>query len=247
MFLTRWLALIGVFLGTAILDTGYSGAGKGVSAGEATEPAKTSADPAAASTGPDRTDLVKVASPVAGIVWFVGTEIKPGEQVPPVQIFSITIGGEVKKYRRLKKGDRVEEGQLLARLDDRLARAEYAIQQKKVEQAEADFKAARAVQDECKARWEAVMKRLGGKTGLFVGSNQEERDSLLQFKAAGLRAEGKQKAAEVAKLELKKAQTVLEMHEIRARTSGVIQAIAKHPGEAVKKFETVFVIRVADR
>ncbi len=246
MFPSRRPALFTGFLGMVILSTGAAVVSRRVTANEATEPGKVPADPAA-TKGIDRTDLVKVASPVAGIVWFVGTEIQPGERVPPAQIISVTFGGEVKTYRRLKKGDRVEEGQLLARLDDRLARDEYAIQQKQVEQAEADFKAARAVRDEYKARWEAVMKRLTGKTGLFVGSDQEERDVFLQFNAADLQAVSKQKAAEIAKLKLKKAQTVLEMYEVRARTGGVIQALAKHPGEAVKKFETVFAIRVADR
>ena len=247
MFLSKWLAMIGGFLAVGVLGTGAGVVGYHVSAAQATGPDRPAPDADTATREIERTDLVKVASPLEGVLMFIAAEIKPGDQVPPAQIVSVTIGTEVKKYRRLKKGDRVEEGQLLARLDDRLARDEYAIQQKKVEQAEADYNAAVAIRDEYKARWETQARFLGGKAGVAVTSKEDERLARTQWKKADYEAESKQKAVEVAKLELKKTQTLLEIHEIRCRTSGVIQAIARHPGEAVKKLETVFVIRVADK
>ena len=244
MFLTKWTAVAGLFLAASILGTSTGVLSYRLAATQAAAPDQPPQDPAAATRGIERTDLVKVASPMEGILWFIGTEIKPGEQVPPAQVISLTIGKEVKQYRRLQKGDRVEEGQLLARLDDRLARAEYAIQKKKVEEAEAAYKQARAVQDERRARHDSEMKRVGP---IFVGSDQKLHDAFRQWVTAKDQAEDKQKALERTKLELKKAQIVLAMHAIRCRTSGVIQVIAKHPGEAVQKLETVFVIRIADK
>jgi RNA polymerase sigma factor (sigma-70 family) len=247
MFLTKWIAVAGLFLAASILGTSTGVLSYRLAATQAAAPDQPPQDPAVATRGIERTDLVKVASPMEGIIWFIGTEIKPGDQVPPAQVLSLTIGKEVKRYRRLKKGDRVEEGQLLARLDDRLARDEYAIKQKKVEEVETDYKASLAIRDEYNARWDTQIRLLGGKGGVAATSREDERNARVQWSTAMFQAESKQKAVEGAKLELKKAQTVLAMHEIRCRTSGVIQAIAKHPGEAVQKLETVVVIRIADK
>jgi RNA polymerase sigma factor (sigma-70 family) len=240
MFVTKWMAMIGVFLVAGILGTGAGMVGYHVSAAQATDPDKPPPDPEAVPQGIERTDLVRVASPMDGVLLFIGTEMKEGELVSPGLVISIPIGTEVRKFRRLKKGDRVAEGQLLARLDDRLARDEYAITQKKIEVAEAEYKATVAVRDEYKVRWETFRKRPGA-------DPDDVRLSQVQMIKADFEAQGKEKVLEGAKLELKKAQTLLEMHEIRCRTSGVIQAIAKYPGEAVKKLETVFVIRAADK
>ncbi len=247
MFPTKWAIMAEAFLITSLLGTSTGALVHGIAATQATEPNQPPQDPMAAIRSLERADLVKVASPIEGVVWFIGTEIKPGDQVPPGQLISVTTGKETKTYRRLKKGDRVEKGQLLVRLDDRLAYVEYAIQKKRVEEAEAAYKQARAVQDECRARHDAEMKRVGGTTGIFVGSDQKLRDAFLQWVTAKDQAENKERALERTKLELEKAQIILHMHEIRCRTTGVIEAIAKYPGEAVKRLETVMVLRIAKR
>ena len=64
---------------------------------------------------------------------------------------------------------------------------------------------------------------------------------------AAAAAPAKKAAVKVAQLELARAQTVLEMYTIRSPVSGVVRAIRKHRGEAVRKLETVFEIEITVR
>src|SRR5262249_30233736 len=83
--------------------------------------------------------LLRVPSQHDGILLMVGTEIKDGEKVPEDQVVSVKIGGETRKYRKLREGDAVEEGQLLGLVDDTLAREELAIKKAKLDAAKAEL------------------------------------------------------------------------------------------------------------
>ncbi len=98
-------------------------------------------------------DLVGIPSQRDGVIAFMGTEIKKGETVPESRQFSITIGNEVRKFRRLHIGDIIQKGQLIGQLDDRLARAELGIKQAKLATAEADKTSWEKTRDEAYQRW----------------------------------------------------------------------------------------------
>src|SRR5262249_36711258 len=102
---TRFLVLILTF---AFLQGGLAGA-------DDTDPTRHDAK-----GNGDKAQLAKVSTPVSGIILVLGTEINKGDQVPADRI--VTIGGV--KYRRLMVGDRVHEGEMLIRLDNRLAEAD---------------------------------------------------------------------------------------------------------------------------
>src|SRR5208282_3868468 len=68
------------------------------------------------------------------------------------QIVSVKTGEGKKEYGRLREGDRVEDGTLLALVDDRLARNGLAIQIARLAAAEADLEAAVATSKEAQAR-----------------------------------------------------------------------------------------------
>ena len=76
--------------------------------------------------------VVKVPSPLDAVVEFLGTEIKEGEMVPPEKLITVLTDGAMTKYRRLEKGDAVDEGQLLVRMDDQKLRADLALTKLKV-------------------------------------------------------------------------------------------------------------------
>src|SRR5205807_1604705 len=80
-----------------------------------------------------------VASAREGIVVFVGTEVKQGERVPAEEVVKVRTPEGDRQFRRLREGDAVEAGQFLARVDDRLARAEVAIRQQRVLAARTEF------------------------------------------------------------------------------------------------------------
>ena len=203
----------------------------------------------AVEAGQEPQPFLRVPSQLDGIVRVIGTEIKEGEKVPPEQTVTLKIGGEVKEYRRLKKGDKIEEGQLLARLDDDLARADVAIPVAKVAAAKADKMSSEKTRDEAEQRYETQKKLwgYGGRGGNMAATTAEDlRGGLLQYNRYFQETISKEEAIKVAQQELNKARKVLEMYEIRSPSRGVIQAIYKRPGEAVKALETIFLIQIPE-
>jgi RNA polymerase sigma factor (sigma-70 family) len=190
--------------------------------------------------------ILRVPSQHDGIIRFIGTEIKPGEKAPRERIVTIKVGDELKKYRRLKKGDTVEAGQLLAQLDDDLARGDVAIQEAKVKTAEADQAASEKTREEAKSRYETQQKLYysNGPAGIRGTSKEDMTGALLTWNKYIYETISKDEAIKVAKQELAKARKVLEMYQIRSPSRGVIKAIQRRPGEAVKALETVFLIQV---
>jgi len=176
---------------------------------------------------------VSVAAQREGIISFVGTEIKEGEKVPADQKIS-------KQYRRVRKGDHVEAGQLLGRVDDRLARDEMTIKEQKLSAAKADLVVSEKTRDEAK-------ERFATQTELY----KRKATSLEEFRGAQLAVDkytsevaSKQAAIAVAEAELNQARTVVEMHNIRSPVRGVIRTIYIHPGEGVQSLGLVFVIEL---
>ena len=93
-----------------------------------------------------------------GVLLVVGTEIKKGEKVPTDRIVTVKQNGQTTTYRRLREGDAVEEGQLLARVDDRLARLDLDVARSKLEGAVAELGAAAKTKEEAERRYQTVSK-----------------------------------------------------------------------------------------
>jgi RNA polymerase sigma factor (sigma-70 family) len=189
--------------------------------------------------------FVEVPSPSEGILAFIGTDIKEEEQVPADRVISARIGGEVKKYRRLTLGDLVSKGQLLAQMDDELARADMTIKRKRLDVTEAEWASAKKTKDEAFARYNRQQRLWNSQKGEQT-SEEELRGALILWEKSAYEAESKKAAMAAAKAELERAQVVVERHQIRSSVRGVIKQIHKGPGEAVKYLEPVFVIRVLE-
>ncbi len=204
------------------------------------------AAPAAPRPAPQREPVGQdVPAEVSGVLLFVGTDVKPGEKVPAALLLKVKVDGKEQTYRRLRVGDRVEDGQLLARVDDRPARGEVDVKRALLEAAKADHRASLATRDEAQKRYESLLRtkkaapgavsedELGGAKLTWERYKEEER-----ARAAGVAA---------AEAQLKIAQTVLARHEIRSSLRGVIKAIYKHRGEAVKSLEPVLRIEADEK
>ncbi len=110
---------------------------------------RTRAEPAdPAQPGAAAKDVVQVPGLRDGVLILVGTETKGG--IPEGQLIKIRIAGEEKQYRRLRVGDRVDEGDLLARLDDRMARNDWQIAMARIKAREMERIAAEKTRDEAK-------------------------------------------------------------------------------------------------
>jgi WD40 repeat protein len=177
-----------------------------------------------------------------GAITFIATEIKAGEIVPKDLLIEVEIGKDKKTLRRLREGDFVEQDQLMAMLDDRMARAEVASKDAKVIVAQQEFKAAEKTRDEAKARWDTQNRLRGGGRGNAT-SEEDLRAAKLLWDKSTFEAESKRASITVAERELEQAKTSLYYHEIRAKIPGIIKTIYKTPGEAVKNLEPVFQIR----
>jgi RNA polymerase sigma factor (sigma-70 family) len=173
---------------------------------------------------------VKVPASREGVLAFIGSFWKEGEI-------------ETNKLLPLKVGDHVESGQLLGRVDDRLARDEMAIKEKKVSAAEAEVATSEKTRDEAKARYDTQVELYQKKST----SKEELRAAKLTWDKYTYEVVSKQAASDLAKSELNQARTVVEMHNIRSPGRGVIKAILKHPGEAVQSLETVIVIQPEEK
>ena len=180
-------------------------------------------------------DKQEVPSQREGTILFLGTELQPGEEAPAERMLSIPTDDGVKHYRRLREDDIVTAGQLLGRLDDRLARHELAIRAGRLAAAQADLAAAEKTRDEAKNRHETQVKLLASRST----SPEDVRAAKLTWERHHFDAVSKQEAVRLAELEQKQAQTLVAMHEIRASITGVIKTIYKRRGEAVRLLEPV--------
>jgi WD40 repeat protein len=147
--------------------------------------------------------------------------------------------------RRLDVGDRVREGQLLGIINPALAREELVIKKEKVEGADADVRAAIAFKDES-LRSLRQMDKLrstikGGVSDDEYGKTRATYERYKEEEAA------KRAAIKQAQRELSQAWVTLTMYDVRASIDGVIKAIYKYPGEAVKNLDPVLQIQNPDR
>ncbi len=165
-----------------------------------------------------------------GVLLVVGTEAKAGAKIPANVLVTLKADGEVKSYWRLRVGDVVEEGQLLARADDRLARLDLEVQKNKVEAAEADLDAASQAKTAADQRLKRADQRLKRLDSLTASAAVEEREVSAAKSASDQAVEvvrGKQAVVRQAQAGLKEAQIVLEMYEIRSPVRGVVKAITQ--------------------
>src|SRR5262249_1578032 len=136
--------------------------------------------------------------------------------------------GRKKAYKLLREGDYVTKGDLLAQLDEALARAEYNSKTAKVTVAERERETSEAMREEMKQRWK-TREALG-----IAASKEEVREAYLGYYKYEKEELSKKEGIQVAKAELAQAKTVLDMHQIRSSVDGIIKAILKQPGESVK-------------
>jgi RNA polymerase sigma factor (sigma-70 family) len=209
-------------------------------------PDATAQEAAARQAAGEIKDLAEIPSQRDGIVLLVGREIKDGENVPAERVVIIKVRGEAKRFRRWKVGDTVEEGDLLAQVDDRLARDELASKQASVEAAKAEWEAAVKTVKEAEQRYKTMEKLYGeAKNNTSLVSLEELRGAKLTWDRYFYEEISKRERIKIAESEMRQAETVLEQHQVRSRVRGTIKAIYKLPGEGVKKLEPVVRIQVA--
>jgi RNA polymerase sigma factor (sigma-70 family) len=146
---------------------------------------------------------------------------------------------------RWKKGDHVKTGQVLGRLDDRLAREEVQIKTAKLEASEADLRVSEKTREEAQARLERRLR---------VAQRSDTPDAREDVTGARLTLQryqaeviSKRAAVAITSAELRQAQAVLEAYVIVSPVTGVIRSIDRRPGEFVRQGQTVLLVLEEDR
>jgi hypothetical protein len=193
-------------------------------------------------------DKVDLPAMREGVLFFVGVEAKPGENVQDKDvvwrekrtIVDATTGNkktETIVYRRLRDGEHVEKDQVIAMVDNRLANAEVASKEAKLTASDADYKAAIETRNEAEERWKTADKLFKG--GQVIISREDWRGAFVTWERYKSEAVSKYQAIFVAKEDLNEARTVAEMHDVRAKIAGRVKTIYKTSGEVVKREDPV--------
>src|SRR5262249_25938659 len=168
--------------------------------------------------------------------------VKEGESVDAVDLLIIQ---QHKRLRRLTVGDKVKEGQILALVDPRMALAELASKKAKVIASRADHDASAKTAGEARSRYDTQVVLYNSRAGRAT-SREDVDGARLTWERYVSEAISKEQAITLATEEMNQAQTALEMQIIRSKINGVIKAIYKNRGDAVKNLESVLLIQDPD-
>jgi multidrug resistance efflux pump len=148
-------------------------------------------------------------------------------------------------YRRLRAGDLVEAGALIARLDDKLARLEVTLKELQIGACLADLRASARAKEEAERRVTAMeesMKRVPGSVSKDDYENARLTASRYREEEVASRSR-----VLVAQAERERAKAVVRTHEIRSPVRGVVRELLKVPGEAVRVGEPLVRLAVVEK
>jgi multidrug efflux pump subunit AcrA (membrane-fusion protein) len=151
---------------------------------------------------------------------------------------------ETRLFRKLKVGDRVQKGDLLALINPALALDDVLVKAARLEAAEAEMLASMKTRDEAERRYYRDRGlRAAGATKI---SEDDLRASELAWQRCAEEVKARTAAVAVAQLDVHRALKILHQYEIRSPAAGVVESIDKLPGEGVKRLDSVLRLRTTD-
>jgi WD40 repeat protein len=142
---------------------------------------------------------------------------------------------------KVREGDAVKPGDLLAQVEYGIPQAELEIAQAKVKVAESDERASVATREEAKVRYDRQITLWQSRS-----TSKEDLDAAhltwIRYQEEAL---SKHEAIGTARAELKKAQETRNYCEVRSAIPGIVKKVFKKTGEAVKSapsYEPLFTI-----
>lgn len=190
--------------------------------------------------------LVRFLSEYDGTVIVIGAEKRKGEQIPADRVVDVRIADQAKQYRALKQGDLIEKDQVIGRLEWQERAKLLASEKKELMLLEPELERAQKCADEAKARYETGVKLAQRK---LVQVDNSERKLVCEMLAAELAyikaklAYAKYRVNQLEKLEKDPDQ---KYPVFRSPVRGVIHRICKDAGDAVKRGETILIIRAIE-
>jgi multidrug efflux pump subunit AcrA (membrane-fusion protein) len=185
----------------------------------------------------------RLASPLDGLVLFVGTPADPeGPAVEGLPKVKLAVGGKsiVWSYRPLREGDLVDRGQVLVQLDPTRTLNDRLFKKAKVVAAQADHTAAVRNLEEAQERLNRS-EGLVDRTGKKVVSDEQYRAAVLTRDKYVQAEISKREAVSLAALEFARSEILLDLHRIRSPVRGVVRTIRHNAGEGVLAFDTTVI------
>ncbi len=166
---------------------------------------------------------------------------RKGERLTPGMV---RVGMVETMFRKLEVGDRVEKGTILALVDPKLALDDLEIKVAKLSAAGAQRRAAEKSRIEAKKRLDDILTALQSNKDAF--SKDEQREAEQTWERCTEEEAVKWTALLQADRELNLALSQLRAHEIKGPISGVVKAIYKNRGDAIRKLDRLLQIRNLD-
>src|SRR5262245_12065272 len=192
--------------------------------------------------------LVVVALAVSGAVLAGGQQDQPKKKVKPNPLhvkMTTQVPGVILQFgaagKPLAVGDRVEKGQLLVQLDDRLVRLDLDAARARLAAAEAKVEAAKALVSEAKERMETAL-RLYGQGAM---SREDKNAAVLTFAKYRGEAQVEDAGVKTAAHEVDRANLVVDLHQLRSPVTGVVRTIYKMRGEGARALDAILLIEEA--
>ncbi len=166
---------------------------------------------------------------------------KDGDALPADRLFVVR---EEQEYRKLHVGDAIEEGQLLAIVDETIALHDLANKVAKLDEAEQEYQEAIKTKGEAERRSTESKRLYELHTGVI--SLDAYYADILNAERYAAEEKAKDAALSVATEEVRTSLSLLKKHEIRSMDRGVVKAILKRRGEAIHNLEAVVRLEVRD-
>jgi WD40 repeat protein len=178
-------------------------------------------------------EALNVPSKNNGTLLFYCTDIADGEVVPEADIVVHPRTG--KRYRKLREGAVVKQGQLMALMDDKIAWAERETARANLDAKKYEKIAA----DELYAYYSTDYRRNYDSYLKGATPKAEVDRSEAQMKKAQADIEVAKGHVIQAQEELNKADVVVSEHAIRTAIGGVVQRLYRRAGESIKALDPV--------
>jgi hypothetical protein len=183
----------------------------------------------------------RVASPRDCRLLVTGIEVGTDYFDPGRRVDWIKFGDEKKRFRRLLPGDVVQEGQLIGRLDDRLAREELKTRETALQIAETSLNECRTTRELAEKRLRTMEKEVRNTPSGRGADYEGARLTVKRWEEEVNAAEDKVTACKAAH---KRARADLATYEIRSPATGVVIELCKDGGTDVRAGEALLRISV---
>jgi WD40 repeat protein/biotin carboxyl carrier protein len=186
----------------------------------------------------------QAVSPKSGLLLYDPVVVTPCNLVPlQEQNISSQVDGIIEDVL-VDLGQQVEQGQLLAKLDDHQVRAQADLLRIRA-MSESAQRIAQSQHDEADSKVTYATK--ANENGLIAVPELEFKTYILQRERYAQEVKKAREEQEIARKELEKTNVIVDLHQLKSGINGEVVKVFKRPGEAVRQAEPLFRVANCER